>query len=389
MKKTVSVFLTVAMSLSVLLTACDSKTNSLDEGVSSVADTAITENNSVDEPNTVNVSAKITIDGTKFMVDGKELWINGVNTPWDKWNDFGGGFNEEFWDKHFADLKSIGVNATRIWVNCNGMTAVQLNKNGEVESVSEKHWQDVDKLFELAEKHKIYIMPTLLSFDHFKDGNTGCDLWRMLAADEALTRTYIDSYIIPFVQRYEDEPYLWCVDLMNEPDWVVEEEKCGKLGWKVMGPFFARCAAAVHENSDVLVTVGIGMIKYNSDKYDGNFMSDEYLSSIAGENAYLDLYSTHYYWWQQQWMGFPFETTPEKFGLTDGKPCVIGEMSANSDETGREIDELYNSAYENGWNGVMVWTSNGVDGCGGFEDCKQGAAPVLELAPEKVFPLGK
>ncbi len=26
-------------------------------------------------------NARVTIDGTKFMVDGKELWINGVNTP--------------------------------------------------------------------------------------------------------------------------------------------------------------------------------------------------------------------------------------------------------------------------------------------------------------------
>lgn len=26
-------------------------------------------------------NAHVTIDGTKFMVDGKELWINGVNTP--------------------------------------------------------------------------------------------------------------------------------------------------------------------------------------------------------------------------------------------------------------------------------------------------------------------
>ena len=49
-------------------------------------------------------SARVTVDGTKFMVDGKELWINGVNTPWQKWNDFGGDMDEAFWDKTFAQL---------------------------------------------------------------------------------------------------------------------------------------------------------------------------------------------------------------------------------------------------------------------------------------------
>lgn len=39
-------------------------------------------------------NARVTTDGTKFMVDGKELWINGVNTPWQSWNDFCGNMDE-------------------------------------------------------------------------------------------------------------------------------------------------------------------------------------------------------------------------------------------------------------------------------------------------------
>lgn len=42
------------------------------------------------------ISAKVTAEGTKFMVNGKELWINGVNTPWQNWNDFGGSFDPAF-----------------------------------------------------------------------------------------------------------------------------------------------------------------------------------------------------------------------------------------------------------------------------------------------------
>ncbi|MDE6131767.1 MAG: cellulase (glycosyl hydrolase family 5), partial [Oscillospiraceae bacterium] len=119
-----------------------------------------------------SANPKVTIEGTKFMVDGKELWINGVNTPWQNWNDFGGSaFEPEFWDSHFSDLHDIGVNAVRVWINCNSMVGIKLKTTGEVKEVLEKHWQDVDQLFEIAEKHQIYVMPTLLSFDHCKDTN--------------------------------------------------------------------------------------------------------------------------------------------------------------------------------------------------------------------------
>ena len=58
-----------------------------------VSETAMPEK---DYATTTDGSAKVKIDGTKFMVGDKELWFNGVNAPWDKWNDFGGGFNFEF-----------------------------------------------------------------------------------------------------------------------------------------------------------------------------------------------------------------------------------------------------------------------------------------------------
>lgn len=48
--------------------------------------------------------ARVSVEGTKFMVDGKELWINGTNTPWEKWNDFTVAMDEEFWVKNSSSL---------------------------------------------------------------------------------------------------------------------------------------------------------------------------------------------------------------------------------------------------------------------------------------------
>lgn len=337
----------------------------------------------------VLADAKITVDGTKFTVDGKELWINGVNTPWQNWNDFGSpGFDENFWDSHFADLHEIGINASRVWVNCNSMVGIKLKTTGELKEVTEKHWQDVDKLMEFAEKHQIYVMPTLLSFDHCKGDSA--ERWRAVVTDDTAMQSYIDGYVKPFAERYGSNPYLLGIDLMNEPDWVHENEECGKLSLDALSNFFAKCTAAAHEaNPDILVTVGIGMIKYNSDKDNcsGNIVSDEIMKSLGGDKACLDFYSTHYYNWMKQNWGCPYDVSPEEYGLDMSKPVFIGETSAEGGET---LAGLYEKCYNNGWNGVMLWTSNnGAEHADNWADIEEAAEKINGLAPEKVFPNGR
>jgi hypothetical protein len=332
------------------------------------------------------ISARVSVDGEKFVVAGEEIWFNGVNTPWDNWNDFGGDFDEVFWDEHFAVLSDLGCNSSRIWVNCSGVSIVRVGEDGNVLSVNDKHWADLDKLFELAKKHEIYLMPTFLSFDHFKDGNAGCDSWRKLVSDAAATESYIEKYVIPFVKRYGDNEYLFAIDLCNEPDWVYENEECGEIPMETLAEFFAKCSAAVHDNSEVLTTVGLAMARYNSDYYYGNCYSDETMTAYAGESAPLDFWSNHWYYWEKPWFGYPYDTLPEDYHLPVGKPSLIGECTALGDAD-MPLVEQYEASYQNGWAGMYAWTSNGIDSNGGLADCAGALEWMRELHPEKIYPL--
>ncbi len=49
-----------------------------------------------------SASARVGVSDMKFTVNGKELWINDANTPWQNWNDFLGNMDEAFWDREFA-----------------------------------------------------------------------------------------------------------------------------------------------------------------------------------------------------------------------------------------------------------------------------------------------
>lgn len=327
---------------------------------------------------------RIRIADGRFCANGRPVWFNAVNTPWHRWNDFGGRFEPDFWDEHFARLRGIGVNAARIWINCGGMVGVWLREDGMLDHVTEKHWQDLDVLFALAHKHGVYVMATLLSFDHFKEHPRGTHLaWRRMLADENAVRSFVDGYVVPFVRRYGDEPALFAIDLMNEPDWVARNPECGLCPWEQLSRLFAHEAAAIHANSEVLVTTGIGLGINNSDRLAGNKVGSVLLRSLTGDaRAYMDFDSPHYYAWERRFVEYPFTAGPEAFGLDGTRPAVIGECAA-VDETGVPLAERYENAWRSGWDGVFAWTSNGVDPCGGFEDVRPAAERMAALIPDQ------
>ena len=348
---------------------------------------------------------RITIENNQFIVNGRRIWFNGVNTPWNKWNDFGGGYSNEWWDNHFATLRKAGVNATRVWINCNNeQNAVDIDDDGMVRGVSQKHWDDLALFFAAAERNQIYIMATPLSFDHFKDpGDRAEDAkkWRNMLYNKDSVQSFASNYIIPFLQKFGSNPWLWSIDLCNEPDWVHENPECGNVPWENISYLFAVCAAAIHEHSSVLVTVGMNMPKYSSDDarwatVGGNKISDAYFQNLyPNKLAFVDFWSPHYYDWMGQVYGVPFYMSPygplpNGFTMCPSKPALIGECMARGSAgktKGTENNTIitdYNEAYKNGWQGVMPWTSNGVDGCGDLSHLSPGTKHMAEQYPEIV-----
>lgn len=334
-------------------------------------------------------SAKVTIENNKFTVDGKELWLNGCNTPWYNWNDFTGSMDEEAWEETFAMLAQDNINCTRIWLNCDGQSIVRLNGTGMFYNVVDGHWDDLDKLFALADKYGVYVMATLLSFDHFKSAN-----WQELLKSDEGCDSYAENYVAEFCERYGDNEYLFSIDIINEPDWVAENEECGQIGWNRISYLIGKCAAVIHEKCDVLVTAGIGMIKYNSEKYEGNAVSDEFLKKLTGlDGAYLDFYSPHYYAWMLPHFGCPYTVSPEEFGLETDKPCVMGETSNDNDSrTGLTLSEIYRTMYDNGWDGVLVWMESHFDQDPVWYEYALTAEATNSMADyiyDKIYPIGK
>ena len=376
-KRTISAFLAATM----LLSGCAD--NSTTEETTQTSETAVN-TESVDDKAPVD-GINIYIEDNRFMLAGEEVWLTGMNAPWQAWDDFGGNYDPEYWSQVFSMMHEDGFNSCRIWINCSGDNGISIDENGFVSGATDAHWEDLDSLFSLAAENEIYVMATLMSFDHFK--NRKKDRWRAMLQDTEKIDSYVDNYVIPFCERYDDNDYVWSIDLINEPDWVFENEECGQISWDCLGDYFARACAAIHENTDdMLVTIGFAIIKYNSDKYEGNYGSDEFLRGrYDNENAYVDFWSTHYYDWQATWFNCPFLLTAEEFGMDMSKPRVIGECSHEGIKALRNIkaiEECYEWAYNNGWNGVFVWTDRDLitgDGVPQYECAQKAGQRMSEI----------
>ena len=315
------------------------------------------------------VGDRISVCGAEFRAGGKRVWLNGANAPWHAWNDFGGHYDAGWWDKHFEELHANGINAARVWISCNGDAGINIDTNGVVTGCTPAFWSHVDSLLEIAAKHQVYVMATLLSFDHFSDHNTNCARWRKMLTDRGNIDALVAHYVGPFAARYKDNPWLWSIDLCNEPDWIYENANCGRISWDWIQMYVAKAAAAIHTNSPILVTVGISMgPRYQSGRRGVDVFSDAVLQAKAGGSplARLDFYSPHHYDWMARHDGNPFSESPVAYGLDGGKPAMIGECPAKG-TAGRSSTQDYEDAYRNGWQGVQGWTSNGLDANGGLE----------------------
>ncbi len=332
---------------------------------------------------------RITVSGSQLMAGGQRIWINGANTPWNNWDDFGGNFNATWWSDHFQSLHDNGINATRVWLTGDGEVGINIDANGFVSGATTAHWSNLDTLFSIAASKQVYILATFLSFDATKNSHPNFQRWRNMYNSDANIDSYVTNYVTAFATRYKNTPWLWAIDLINEPDWMVENAESGNIPWARIQQLVAKSARAVHANSPILFSVGMAMPKYQSSTIGfGDVMSDTALRGFVNDpQVFLDFRMTHYYDWMNANWGNTLYMTPAGHGFDTSKPWVIGEFPAVG-TAGHTTTQDYESAFQNGWQGAMAWTSNGVDSNGSLTQLGPATNAFRNNHTALVFPGG-
>lgn len=321
--------------------------------------------------------------------EGQSYHINGINIPWNSFgSDVGthyqwGAFYDSSWfENTFSEFEKYKLNCARLWIHCDGRTSPEFTDSGAVWGLDSNFFSNLDDIFLRAEKHHMMLIPCLWSFDMTKDYRSTAGQyagWHAdLIRDTTKIKTYIKNVLIPMVQRYTNQCNLLAWEIINEPEWSMAIPGGGKTIQQVkdyeMQRFVGMQAAAIHEYSTKMVTLGSASIKWNSDAITsktpvvGNYWSDSALQlAYPHALAYLDFYQIHYYDWMYDLNYDPFDLSyPLSFWKLD-KAVLIGE-SGNS--WAYTVQEMIDNGYSNKYGGILYWSYAANDGYGSWDDCK-------------------
>lgn len=347
-------------------------------------------------------------------------FLSGVNVPWQD-----GGYGADFgtveeWGQHtysaattetmFAALQASQVNSVRWWVFTDGRGAPEFSANngGNVTGLDAGFLPSMASAVNLAAQYNIYLTFTLWDFAMLFADSTPFDRGehagghRNLIVDDTARQSFIHNALLPVLNHpvagtpytLGTHPNIVAWEVINEPEWGITELNAvdgnipNPVSLAEMQEFVADIAAAIHQNSTQLVTVGSASLKWNSDTAlgaTGNIWDDADLSPFATDGT-LDFYQVHYYPWMDGdeifWSYSPLFNSFAAAGLD--KPTVIGEFPADVSGMGLTMQQMLEALFDNGYAGAWSWSYEGVDGNGGWPASMAGYAAFNQAHPSEV-----
>ena len=295
----------------------------------------------------------------------KRRFMHGVNFAWHGFgSDFGGARQ---WgvpgvaslpeiDRELADMKRHGSNVIRWWIfaDLRG-DGITMDQNGTPTGLGGTFLADLNAALELAQRHDLYLMLTVFSFDGFRptknhSGRIVPGL-RPIVVDDAKRLALMNNVIAPMAAAAEANPNrkrLIAWDLINEPEWAMSgpsmygDPNFDPIGdmetvsHQQMETLLQDMTKTLRTHSRALVTVGAAAAKWKN----------------AWSKLDLDFYQFHIYDWVNQ--NWPFHKSPTELGL-GSKPVVMGEFPLTG-LTGVTVPDMLNTWLANGYAGGLSWS---------------------------------
>jgi hypothetical protein len=234
----------------------------------------------------------------------------------------------------------------RFFLFANGAAAPEFS-DGFVTGFDENFYEDLDAFFDAAQQRDFQLIPVLVDF-HWCDLPSGgavsvaghSDILR----DADKRQSYLDNALIPLIQRYAGRTCILAWDIINEPEWAVNElspSVSDPVTKAQMHSFISACVQAIHDHSSHWVTVGSARWQWVSE----------------WTNLPLDLYQFHYY------DSLPLPPNPGW-----DKPCIVGEAPTALPHPG--FREYIDATIAGGYQGLLAWSFRSRDDASDFQHAR-------------------
>lgn len=350
-------------------------------------------------------SERDSMDGNWAVINGKKVFLSGMNVAWISNNSFGSDVGDKKADMNlFAskvkNIRKAGGNALRWWLHTDGSNCPKIDEDGAVSGLGTKTIENIKAGLDTAQAYGVVVSMCLFSFDMLVpgdgDGKASYSSYNLDANHKFLTEpenidTYLEKGLKPILESVGSHPAVMCWEVFNEPEGMLAEANWSHVTKKITVDDILRItnkiAGFVHKNSTKMVSTGIA-----STDYIKNY-NDKSLIAAGGDNdGYLDFYMIHYY---PEWAGSdksPFHNPASHWNMD--RPILIGEFPAKSWSTSmkspagnqlrttKTIVDAYEYAYENGYAGAMSWCMSEPDS-GSILGNYLTTAPALEALFDK------
>lgn len=294
---------------------------------------------------------------------GSDWYLLGVNYPYHQYgNDFGGNAWGSYGvhdpstyatvDADFAQLAALGVRTVRWFAFADGRAGITFDAAGLPSGLDPFVTQDFDAALEIAQRHNIGINFVLLDFRFLWDARTenGVQLGghASVLATPAGQQALVRNVFAPIFRRYANHPAILSWEVMNEPEWILQdagtvdrENVSRPLNLATFRAFAAMVVEAIHSVAGSYATIGCADAKWAQ-----NWLG-----------LGLDYYQIHYYDWMQ-----PYSTdnlfAMRAESLELDRPVVVGEFpAANSSVAG--LRDYLDTWYKNNYAGAWPWSFRG------------------------------
>jgi hypothetical protein len=328
------------------------------------------------------------------------MYLHGCNYPWSAEGGtiyYGLDFGANVWGSHvgvstrrpsvtrdFAEMAQMGFRVARWFVFCDGRAGIVYDDRGWPEGMDEQLFRDLDAALEIALAHEIGLVLVLLDHRWMFEGlretladPVGGGLFEARLPEgragvllhEAGRDALFDRVLLPLVQRYGSSgeradlaPAVAAYELMNEPDFVVEEwerDLSGRvrrpLPFPALADLVRRLSTAVHRDTGARTTMAAARL-HNLWAWDDDALG-------------LDLLQVHTY---------PDLVLPGRdadvFGRHAGtlgvrRPVVLGEFPGNgpaqhppwASPPPTTLDQYLDFGIQGGFLGAWPWSYQGTD----------------------------
>jgi hypothetical protein len=296
----------------------------------------------------------------RLTVRGEPFFWAGVNYPWKTGQDFGtGGWGHsgvsepttyQEVDIDFANMAAQGVRVVKWRVFSDGRYSPKFADDGSVTGLDDYFFADLDAALEIAARHNIYLVLTLLSSGFWTADCGTADVHlgghATTLSDPVKRRTLVQQGMLPLLQRVAKSDRVIAFEIIAEPEWGIQElhtesDARKKLPLSVLRDFIGESVTAIHQHTAALATVE----------------SNRFSNMQAWQGLHLDYYSFSWYDWLE-----PYEplATPAAAAKLD-RPILLGEYPAGR-STYYALPDVLDIAAQQGYAGAFAWSYWGGDG---------------------------